>query len=91
MIEPIVGDCVEEILAIKSGASISALRESALELASNNDEQKWIQKQLHGPTLQLRKGQPVDTKTFLDDLQGAIERRRKTARGNIAVERSLEV
>lgn len=71
-IDPIVEECVNAWMALDTGKDVSSFRESALRLALNENERKWVMKKLHEPTLQLRKGMQLDRDSFLKDLQSDL-------------------
>lgn len=55
--------------------TIQEFRQQAERLAGNNvTTLAWIKKQIHGPSLALRKGDYVDTNAILVDLQGKLDR-----------------
>jgi len=54
--------------------TIQEFRQQAERLAGNNvTTLAWIKKQIHGPTLALRKGDYVDTNAILVELQEQVD------------------
>jgi hypothetical protein len=49
--------------------SISNFRQSAESMATDKEQLQWIRQRLHTPTMLIRKGEAVDEKLFLDQLQ----------------------
>jgi hypothetical protein len=57
---------------LNNGKDIASFRNSALKLALNKEEEKWVLKRLHEPTIQLREGMAIDGDSFLKDLQSDL-------------------
>lgn len=51
---------------MEQATSISSFRQSAESMAADIEELQWIRQRLHVPTMQIRKGEAVDEKLFLD-------------------------
>ncbi len=47
---------------------IANFRTNAESMAANKEELQWIRQRLHTPTMLIRKGEAVDEKLFLDQL-----------------------
>lgn len=61
-----VEECVCTFQAMEQATSISSFRQSAESMAADIEELQWIRQRLHVPTMQIRKGEAVDEKLFLD-------------------------
>jgi hypothetical protein len=53
---------------MEQATSISNFRQSAESMAADKEELQWIRQRLHTPTMLIRKGEVVDEKFFLDQL-----------------------
>jgi hypothetical protein len=53
---------------MEQATSISNFRQSAESMAADKEELLWIRQRLHTPTMLIRKGETVDEKLFLDQL-----------------------
>jgi len=78
-IDPIVQNCVDQLRSMEFGDRIRGFREQAVAYAMDDSEVAYIQKQLHNPTLQLRRGDNVDEAAFLEELSGELAARRVKA------------
>ena len=85
-IAPAVRDCAAQWTAREQADRIQSFRARAFQLLSapppDDDDvvdkakqRLFLQKQLHEPTLQLRRGLPVDETTFLEKLAGQLAAR----------------
>lgn len=77
-IVPAVDDCVQRLQAMGRAEPIVRLRErvdTTLE-PRNGEETKWLRKQLHGPTMNLRQGKEVDIDALIKDLESQLEKQR---------------
>lgn len=61
-------ECVETFGAMEQATSISNFRQSAESMAADKEELQWIRQRLHTPTMLIRKGEAVDVKLFLNQL-----------------------
>lgn len=59
-IEPTVQECVNSIVAAGQSQRIQDLRVTVMSWSTNEHEAKWLRKQLHKPTMELRKNLPVE-------------------------------
>lgn len=78
---PAVKDCVERLQAMTRTEPIVQLRRRVDEtLAPQNDEEiKWLRKQLHAPTMDLREGRVVDIDALVQDLEEQLGKQRSTS------------
>ena len=76
-VDPTVQECIEKFRAIDMTQSIVSLRQRVETLAANEDESKWLRRQIHSPTMELRRGNDVDTGSLIDSLAIAVQKRRK--------------
>jgi hypothetical protein len=53
---------------MEQASSISNFRTSAESMAVDKEELQWIRQRLHTPTMLIRKGEAVDKRLFLDQL-----------------------
>jgi Glutamyl-tRNAGlu reductase, N-terminal domain len=75
-IEPTVLSCLERWDARYQADVIACLRGQALQLGVTDSEQKWIRQELHGPTMELRRGRYLDVSALLVDLEERLNLRR---------------
>jgi len=78
-IDPMVQDCVDQLRSMEFGDRIRGFREQAVAYAMDDSEVAYIQKQLHKPTLLLRRGDYLDEAAFLEELSGELAARRVKA------------
>jgi len=73
-IEPTVQQCVAHFIARQQArAIIASLRKRAEGIAAqSSDELKWINRQLHEPTMKLRKGLYVNEDEFIVRLESEL-------------------
>mmetsp|Transcript_18240 Transcript_18240/g.42241 ORF Transcript_18240/g.42241 Transcript_18240/m.42241 type:complete len:457 (-) Transcript_18240:134-1504(-) len=75
-IEPIVKACVEKYDAMMYGNTIAQFRAKAEALCENDDEIRWVRKQVHKPTMDLRSGKAIDMRYFLRKITQSLKERR---------------
>jgi hypothetical protein len=70
-IRRVVDPTLEQIMndELINVSTLSGFRQQAESLASNAQELRMIKKQIHDPTVRLRQGQVVDTKSVLNQLE----------------------
>lgn len=72
-IEPTVQQCVEDFQARQQSYAIVQLRRRAERLAETPEEVKWINRQLHKPTMDLRKGLYVNEHDVIVTLESELQ------------------
>lgn len=78
-IEPMVMECVAKFKAMQASKAIAELRRKADALLvdrSDPTERRWMQQQLHLPTMLLRNGEPLDIPTVLTNLEMDLQKKR---------------
>ncbi len=53
---------------MEQATNIANFRTNAESMAANKEELQWNRQRLHTPTMLIRKGEAVDEKLFLDQL-----------------------
>lgn len=76
-IEPTVQQCISKFKAMQQSQSITQLRRRGEDMAQTPEELKWINRQLHEPTLQLRKGLKVNESDIMLTLKAGLESMRR--------------
>jgi type IV secretory pathway VirJ component len=72
-IEPAVRICVANFQARKQSYAIVNLRQQVEQMGKTREEIKWLNQQLHQPTMDLRKGLEVDKCDLLVTLESELQ------------------
>lgn len=74
-IKPAVQACVHKLRAVEMANDVARLRRETQNLATSSKETKWLRKQLHEPTMQLRRG-VGDIDAIVTELKEKLEEQR---------------
>lgn len=77
-IEPTVQQCVANFQARGRTEAIVQLRQRAEQIAESPAEAKWINKQLHKPTMKLRQGLHVNEQDIIVTLESQLQKLRQS-------------
>jgi hypothetical protein len=69
VIEPAVQDCVDSMRAAEQSKIIEQQRSTVMSWSQNDEEKKWLRKQLHGPTVESRTNVGFDWETEMETIQ----------------------
>ena len=84
VIEPMIESCVANLVASEQSDVISEFRSKCQALAETTEERQWMNRELHQPTIELRKGE--SSHFHLDDLVAEIQQRLHRKRRQLAQE-----
>ena len=76
-IEPTVQDCLERLNAMSMSDVIARLRQETELLAQTDEETRWLRKELHQPTMDLRQGSEIDIDSFVKELEVRLTQQRQ--------------
>ena len=76
-IEPTVQDCLERLNAMSMSDVIARLRQETELLAQTDEETRWLRKELHQPTMDLRQGSEIDIDSFVKELEARLTQQRQ--------------
>jgi hypothetical protein len=78
-IAPTIHKCTADFRAQQSAAQIQKLRIRVEQMAETTQELTFVRRYLHEPTLQLRRGEHVDTSALVEELSNSL----KASRGSV--------
>jgi hypothetical protein len=73
VIEPAVQDYLDTMRASDRAKIIQQLRSTVMSWSQNDEEEKWLRKQLHGPTLESRTDVSFDLEIEMESIQRKLE------------------
>jgi hypothetical protein len=73
VIEPAVQDYMDAMRASGRSKIIQQLRSTVMSWSQNDEEEKWLRKQLHGPTLESRTDVSFDLEIEMESIQRKLE------------------
>lgn len=76
-IEPTVRDCIERWNAMHMSSRIITLRQRIERMAQTDEERKWLRKEIHQPSMDLRQGIDIDVESLVQELELQLMQQRQ--------------